>query len=218
VKGPGVISGYLEPRLNEGLFAADGVLRTGDLGRLDAEGYLWITGRAKDLIIRGGHNIDPAVIENALAAHPDVAFSGAVAQPDAYAGELPCVYVELREGARVSAEALKDFAAEHVSERAARPAHVEIVAELPKTAVGKVFKPALRRAAISRVYAAALADKRIVARVETVEDPALGLVAEVAPEGPASVEAIGEALGAFARPWRLSGASALSAPPADTRP
>lgn len=218
VKGPGVISGYLEPRLNEGLFAAKGVLRTGDLGRIDADGYVWITGRAKDLIIRGGHNIDPAVIENALAAHPDVALSGAVAQPDAYAGELPCVYVELREGATVSAGALKDFAAEHVSERAARPAHVEIMAELPKTAVGKVFKPALRRAAISRVYAAALADKRILARVETVEDPALGLVAEIAPEGPASVEAIGEALGPFARPWRLSGASALSATPADPRP
>jgi acyl-CoA synthetase (AMP-forming)/AMP-acid ligase II len=74
-------------------------LRTGDLGRIDADGYIWITGRAKDLIIRGGHNIDPAEIEEALAGHTAVAFAGAIGQPDAFAGELPCVYVELVGGA-----------------------------------------------------------------------------------------------------------------------
>ncbi|MFN3616037.1 MAG: acyl-CoA synthetase, partial [Rubrimonas sp.] len=142
VRGPGVIAGYLAEHRNQGLFAAPGVLRTGDLGRLDADGYVWITGRAKDIIIRGGHNIDPAVIEDALLAHADVAFAGAIGQPDAHSGETPCAYVELRAGATVTAEELKAFAAERVGERAARPVHVEILDELPKTAVGKVFKPA----------------------------------------------------------------------------
>ncbi len=203
VRNPGVIEGYLAADRNAGLFAAPGVIRTGDLGRVDADGYLWITGRAKDLIIRGGHNIDPAAIEDALMAHPDVAFVGAVGQPDAYAGELPAAYVELREGASVDAAALKAFAAEHVSERAARPAHVEVMAELPKTAVGKVFKPALRRMALERVYAAALREKGIEATVSTVEDVRLGLVAEVA--GDADDAALDAALGGFPRPWRRAG-------------
>jgi acyl-CoA synthetase (AMP-forming)/AMP-acid ligase II len=200
VRSPGVIAGYLEPSRNAGLFAAPGVLRTGDLGRIDADGYLWITGRAKDLIIRGGHNIDPAAIEDALLAHPDVAFVGAVGQPDAYAGELPCAYVELRAGAEVDAAALKAFAAERVSERAARPAHVETMPELPKTAVGKVFKPELRRRALERVYAAALADAGIEGAARGVEDARLGLVAEI--ESPADEDAIAAALGVYARPWR----------------
>lgn len=67
---------------------------------MDADGYLWITGRAKDLIIRGGHNIDPAEIEDALLSHPKVAAVAAIGQPDSFAGELPCAYVELIAGAR----------------------------------------------------------------------------------------------------------------------
>jgi acyl-CoA synthetase (AMP-forming)/AMP-acid ligase II len=200
VRSPGVIDGYLEEARNVALFAAPGVLRTGDLGRIDADGYLWITGRAKDIIIRGGHNIDPAVIEDALLAHPDVTFVGAVSQPDAYAGELPCAYVELRAGAEAGPDALKAFAAERVSERAARPVHVEVVAELPKTAVGKVFKPELRRLALERVYRAALAEAGIAAEVRGVEDKRSGLTAEVASD--ADDAAVGQVLGAFPRPWR----------------
>jgi fatty-acyl-CoA synthase len=67
---------------------------------------LWITGRAKDLIIRGGHNIDPAEIEDALLSHPAVAFVGAIGQPDSFAGELPCAYVELVAGADVTVDEL----------------------------------------------------------------------------------------------------------------
>jgi len=202
VRSPGVIEGYLDPERNAALFAAAGLLRTGDLGRIDADGYLWITGRAKDLIIRGGHNIDPAVIEDALMAHPDVTFVGAVGQPDSHAGELPCAYVELRPGAGTDADALKRFAARHVSERAARPAHVEVLAELPKTAVGKVFKPDLRRRALERVYRDALAQGGVAAQVSAVEDQTLGMVAEVSPETPADDAAIAAVLGAYARPWR----------------
>jgi fatty-acyl-CoA synthase len=92
VSNPGVFEGstYTEVDKNRALFAEGRYLRTGDLGRIDADGYLWITGRAKDLIIRGGHNIDPAEIEEAMMRHPAVAFVGAVGQPDAFAGELPC--------------------------------------------------------------------------------------------------------------------------------
>ncbi len=204
VRSPGVIDGYLEPARNADLFAEEGMVRTGDLGRIDADGYLWITGRAKDLIIRSGHNIDPAVIEDALMAHPDVTFVGAVAQPDAYSGELPCAYVELRAGADVSGAALRDFAAERVSERAARPVLVELAGELPKTAVGKVFKPELRRRALERVYAEALEAAGVKAEVRAVEDPTLGVVAQVrAQEGEAAREAVAAALDVFPRPWRL---------------
>ena len=186
-KNPGVNAEvYADPARNRGMIAEGGYLRTGDLGRLDADGYLWITGRAKDLIIRGGHNIDPAAIEEALMAHPAVAFVGAIGQPDARSGELPAAYVELCAGAAATAEELLDHARAHIAERAALPKHLEIVPELPKTAVGKVFKPDLRRRAITRVFDAALAEAGSAARVAAVvEDRRLGLVAELAagPDG-----------------------------------
>ncbi|MGJ8625010.1 MAG: acyl-CoA synthetase, partial [Yoonia sp.] len=104
VASPGVYDNhtYTEAAKNKDLFypgenspleGAVQYLRTGDLGRIDEDGYVWITGRAKDLIIRGGHNIDPAEIEDALAGHPQVAFAGAIGQPDAHAGEVPAAYV-----------------------------------------------------------------------------------------------------------------------------
>jgi acyl-CoA synthetase (AMP-forming)/AMP-acid ligase II len=204
VRNPGSIPGYLEASRNKGLFAGPGLIRTGDLGRLDADGYLWITGRAKDLIIRGGHNIDPAVIEDALLAHPDVAFAGAVAQPDAYAGELPCAYVELRAGATVAPGALEAFAAERVTERAARPAHVEVLPELPKTAVGKVFKPALRARATARVYEAALAAAGAPAAVSVEEDAARGAVAVVTAPPDVDRARIAATLDRFPGPWRMA--------------
>jgi len=202
VANPGVYEGstYTEVDKNRDLFAEGRFLRTGDLGRMDAEGYLFITGRAKDLIIRGGHNIDPAVIEEALMGHDAVAFAGAIGQPDAHAGELPCAYVELVKGASVTAEALAEYARAHIHERAAWPKHVEILPELPKTAVGKVFKPDLRRAAIARVYDAALAEAGLAPRVvSVVEDKKRGLVARLAPRAnDAAVQAL---LGRFTGPW-----------------
>ncbi|MEM9059091.1 MAG: acyl-CoA synthetase [Pseudomonadota bacterium] len=205
VLNPGVMPGYREADRNAGLFAGnERYLRTGDLGRIDADGYLWITGRAKDLIIRGGHNIDPAVIEEALAGHPDVAFVGAIGQPDAHAGEIPCAYVELIDGASTSNDALTEYAAEHISERAAIPKHVEVLDELPKTAVGKVFKPDLRKRAIERVYGAALREAGIESEIEVQEDKTRGLVATVVPKTPGADEAaIGKVLGTFPRPWQM---------------
>jgi fatty-acyl-CoA synthase len=204
VSNPGVFEGstYTEVDKNRNLFAEGRYLRTGDLGRLDAEGYLFITGRAKDLIIRGGHNIDPAEIEEALMRHEAVAFVGAIGQPDSFAGELPCAYVELMAGKSVTPEDLLDFARQHVHERAAVPKHIEILQELPKTAVGKVFKPDLRRRAISRVYDAALAEAGLAARVSAVkEDKKRGLVAQLERTGPVDEAEVARLMGEFAGPW-----------------
>ncbi|TFL16616.1 acyl-CoA synthetase [Jannaschia formosa] len=207
VSNPGVYEGrtYTEAAKNKDLYHEVGnrsYLRTGDLGRVDPDGYVWITGRAKDLIIRGGHNIDPAEIEEALAGHPAVAMAGAIGQPDAFAGELPCAYVELVAGATVTPDELVRHCEIHVHERAARPKYVEILDELPKTAVGKVFKPDLRRRAITRIYDAALADAGVAARVsEVVEDKRRGLVARLEKTGPVEEREVTAVMGNYTRPW-----------------
>ncbi|MFO1138318.1 MAG: acyl-CoA synthetase [Paracoccus sp. (in: a-proteobacteria)] len=204
VANPGVFEGstYTELDKNRDLFAEGRFLRTGDLGRIDADGYLWITGRAKDLIIRGGHNIDPAEIEDALLSHPAVAFVGAIGQPDAHAGELPCAYVELVAGASVTVEELAEHARANIHERAAVPKHIEILSELPKTAVGKIFKPDLRKMAIRRVYDEALGGAGLAAEVsEVVDDKKRGLVARLVRKGPVDEAAVAACLGRFTRPW-----------------
>ena len=208
VLNPGVFVGntYTEADKNRGLFAGDKYLRTGDLGRLDADGYLYITGRAKDLIIRGGHNIDPAIIEEAMMGHEKVAFVGAIGQPDAHSGELPCAYVELVKGAEMTQAELMDYAAKHIHEKAAIPKHIEVLAELPKTAVGKVFKPDLRRMAITRVYDAALAEAGLAAHVaEVAEDKKRGLVARIATTGAVDDKALSSLLGQFPPAWERIG-------------
>ncbi len=204
IDNPGVYEGstYTEEAKNKDLFHKGVFLRTGDLGRIDADGYIFITGRAKDLIIRGGHNIDPAEIEEALAGHEAVAMVGAIGQPDAYAGEIPCAYVELVAGASVTPAELKAYAEDHIHERAALPRHIEVLDELPKTAVGKVFKPDLRKRAITRIYDAALAEAGLNARVaHVVEDKKRGLVAYLEKTGEVDDAALSEALGSFTRPW-----------------
>lgn len=204
VSNHGVVLGetYTEASKNDGLYARKKYLRTGDLGRIDDDGYLWITGRAKDLIIRGGHNIDPALIEEALAGHPAVAFAAAIGQPDAKSGELPCAYVELRDDAEATIDDLMAFAKKHVPERAAHPKHLEILDELPKTAVGKVFKPDLRKSAITRVYNEALEKAGLGARVaEVVEDKDRGLVAMLKSDETVPADKLNKVLGSYTRPW-----------------
>ncbi|MGH8329728.1 MAG: acyl-CoA synthetase, partial [Pseudomonas fluorescens] len=154
ISGPNLFEGYLEERHNQGLWIdIDGQrwLNTGDLGRQDAQGYFWLTGRKKELIIRGGHNIDPKQIEEALQAHPAVALAAAIGSPDAYSGEVPVAYVQLRPGQVCSAEELEAFAHLNISERAAIPKRIEILDALPLTAVGKIFKPALQQREIAKV-------------------------------------------------------------------
>ncbi|EDM70153.1 acyl-CoA synthase [Roseobacter sp. AzwK-3b] len=214
ISNPGVYAGntYTETAKNADLYHHDTYLRTGDLGRVDADGYLWITGRAKDLIIRGGHNIDPADIEEALMAHHDVAMAGAIGQPDAHSGELPCAYVELVEGATATAEELLEHCKVHVHERAAVPRHVEVLDELPKTAVGKVFKPDLRKRAITRIYDAALAEAGLEARVsEVIDSKKRGLVARLERTGDVDEAQVGHVLGQFTRPWEWADAATSEA-------
>ena len=202
ISNPGVFDGstYTDQDKNKDLYYKKKYLRTGDLGRVDNDQFLWITGRAKDLIIRGGHNIDPAIIEEALLGHDAVAFAGAIGQPDAYSGELPCTYVELVDGAEISEAELLEYANENIKEPGAKPKHLEVLEELPKTAVGKVFKPDLRKMAITRVYNEALLAKQTDAKVTAVEDnKKLGLTAKV--HGAASDEEIGAALQDFAGAW-----------------
>lgn len=204
ISSPGVLPGgtYVEAARNDDLFDEGHYLRTGDLGRMDAQGYLFITGRAKDLIIRGGHNLDPALIEEALMTHPAVAFAGAIGQPDAHSGELPCAYVELVAGSTVTPESLLAHCHQHIPERAAIPKHVEILPSLPKTAVGKILKPDLRKRAIARVFDAALVEAGVQAWVvSVVEDRQRGLVAQVKGAGGDERERVAQCLAVFVIPW-----------------
>lgn len=208
ISSPGVFPGhtYTEADRNRDLYVDGRFLRTGDLGRIDADGYLWITGRAKDLIIRGGHNIDPALIEEALSAHPAVALCAAIGQPDLHSGEVPAAYVELVRGARTSVDELLAFCREKVPERAAVPRYLEILPELPRTAVGKVFKPALRKLAIARVFQEALVGGGLRLRVtRVIDDPVRGLVAQLSPRGAVSDAQVDAVLGGFSLPWAWAG-------------
>jgi fatty-acyl-CoA synthase/long-chain acyl-CoA synthetase len=203
ISNPGVYAGntYTEAEKNADLYYKKKYLRTGDLGRKDSDEYLWITGRAKDLIIRGGHNIDPAIVEEALLGHEAVAFAGAIGQPDQHSGELPCVYVELVGGAKVTPQELDEFCKEHVKEPGALPKHVEILEELPKTAVGKVFKPDLRKRAIMRVFSETLESSNVNASITSVDDDKKrGLVANISSNE--DDDTINQALGGFTVLWQ----------------
>jgi fatty-acyl-CoA synthase len=156
VNGPGLALGYLSEEHTRTSRTPDGWLITGDLGRIDHEGNLFVTGRAKDVIIRGGHNIDPGLIEEALLQSSEVLFAAAVAKPDAYAGELPVAYVQLVPGSRATEAELIEFAAKQIAERAAIPKEIFIVDKLPLTAVGKPIKVDLRQDAAERHFRSAL--------------------------------------------------------------
>ena len=156
LRGPNVFPGYLRAADNEGIWIDGGWFNTGDLGRWDEEGQLVLCGRAKDLIIRGGHNIDPQLIEDVMTAHPAVGSAAAIGQPDRHAGELPAVYVTLRAGMLTDADELMAHARQGIPERAAVPVRVAILPSLPLTAVGKVSKPHLRAMAFECVLREAL--------------------------------------------------------------
>jgi fatty-acyl-CoA synthase len=171
-KGPSITPGYLDPRYDQGVLIGDGWINNGDLGRIDADGYLWLTGRAKDVIIRGGHNIDPAVIEETLLKHPDVLLAAAVGKPDAYAGELPVVYVQLVADAKATEDDLSRFVHDTIPERAAAPKDITILPRMPLTDVGKPAKPQLRRDAAQRAFSDVLGEAAgDTARVSVTVEP-----------------------------------------------
>jgi fatty-acyl-CoA synthase len=177
IGGPAVFAGYVTdpdlggPRVSRKGIVHDGWLDTGDLGIVDAGGFVSLTGRAKDLIIRGGHNIDPRVIEDGLLRHPAVRAAVAVGRPDRHAGEVPVAYVVPADPGRFEEAELLAWAGTAIDEPAARPKRIYPLTEIPVTAVGKPFKPALLadaavRAITEALTAAGVADAQVTAAYE----------------------------------------------------
>jgi fatty-acyl-CoA synthase len=208
VSGPNVFAGYHDPAQNGGLWVdcGDGRrwLNTGDLGRTDAEGYFWLTGRKKELIIRGGHNIDPIAIEEPLHRYPGVEIAVAVGRPDVRVGELPVAYVKPRPGAVLREADLLDFLGREIGERAALPRRVHVVNEMPLTAVGKIFKPELKRREAKDALETALREAGVSFRtLDITHDRSRGMVAVLELEGAASSGPAQEILGRFALPFTI---------------
>ncbi len=139
LRGPQLMAGYWQqPQATADSFI-DGALRTGDIGRVDADGYVFIVDRLKELILCSGYNVYPSVIEAALYRHPAVAEAAVVAVPDSYRGQAPLAFVSLHPGAEVTPAALQAHLAEHIS-KIEMPRAVEIRDSLPKTPIGKLSK------------------------------------------------------------------------------
>jgi fatty-acyl-CoA synthase len=177
IGGPAVFAGYVTdpalgaPRVSREGVVHDGWLDTGDLGMVDAGGFVYLTGRAKDLIIRGGHNIDPRVIEDGLLRHPAVRAAVAVGRPDRHSGEVPVAYVVPADPGRFEEAELLAWASTAIDEPAARPKRIYPMTEIPVTEVGKPFKPPLLadaavRAITEALTAAGVADARVAAAYE----------------------------------------------------
>jgi fatty-acyl-CoA synthase len=179
-----VFIGYKDAAHDRGLWLDTGDgrrwLNTGDLGRQDADGYFYLTGRRKELIIRGGHNIDPASIEQPLHEHPAVQIAAAVGRPDAHAGEVPVAYVQLKPGSGATEAELMAFVKGRIAERAAAPKAIRIIEAMPLTGVGKIFKPTLKLQETEAALADALRAAGVAfATVKAASDPAHGTVIDV---------------------------------------
>ncbi len=209
IGGPTVFPGYVVDRgpagpvLNGLGKVREGWLDTGDLAWIDDDGFVHLAGRAKDLIIRGGHNIDPAVIENELTAHPAVTAAQAVGRPDMHAGEVPVAFVTLAPGAHATPEELRAWASDHVPEQAAAPKAVTVLDALPVTPVGKPFKPALRAEATRAAVAEALRGLPTVTgvRAEVTDGAVVAVISLARGTDETSVK---ETLNRFALTWRLA--------------
>lgn len=144
-KGPGVFTGYFKsPEENKNVFTSDGFFRTGDQARKDEFGNIWITGRIKDIIIRGGENVSAKDIENLMSTHPDIADSAVVGMPDKILGERICAYVVTRGEAMLTFEDIITFLKGNGASVLQLPERIEFVGTLPLTNIGKVDKKALR--------------------------------------------------------------------------
>ncbi len=143
VRGPNVMLGYYGMPEETARVLRDGWLHTGDMGRLDADGYLYLVERKKDLILRGGFNIYPREVEAVLEAHPAVAEAAVVGVPDLLMGEEVCAFVVLREGVRVTAAELVAWCERRLA-RFKCPKQVRFVDRLPRSPIGKVLRKELR--------------------------------------------------------------------------
>lgn len=176
-RGPNISTGYTDVSKNAGTFLQGGWLASGDLGHLDAQGRLYVTGRKKDLIIRGAHNIDPQMIEDALLAHPMIENAAAVGMPDAYAGELPVAFITTRENWTPEGDALLTFLKERIEDPLALPKRIETIEQMPLTPVGKIFKPTLRGEATRWAVSGAADRLGTSARIEIKDTQAVHIAA-----------------------------------------
>jgi acyl-CoA synthetase (AMP-forming)/AMP-acid ligase II len=145
LKGPQCCVGYVDAALDADGFDADGWFRTGDLGSIDADGNVRITGRLKDIVIRNAENISVLEIEELLFRHPAVADASVLGLPDARTGERVCAVVVLRPGEALDMVGLRAFCAAEGLAKQKCPEQLELVDELPRNPMGKVVKPELRR-------------------------------------------------------------------------
>ena len=157
-RGPEVMLGYTDLQHTEEAFDADGYFHTGDLGYVDTNGYITVTGRKKDLIIRGGENISPKEIEDVLHQHPAILEAAVVAMPHPRMGETPCAYAVLRPGKTLNFPAMVAFLEKARLARQKFPEQLFVVEALPHTASGKVLKHILRARALKDAAAAAQLD------------------------------------------------------------
>lgn len=190
VKGPQVFVGYKSETDNAGAWVEDGWFNTGDIGYMDGDGFLYLSGRAKDLIIRSGHNIDPELIEEPLNAHVDVVTSVAIGLPDTYAGELPMAYVVKVADSKVTEQELINHCASIMSERAAIPKRIEFIDAMPLTAVGKIFRPILRQKICEIVIRELLTAKDIAANVTSELEQKRGLVLNIDVKDKAKIDEV----------------------------
>ena len=143
-RSPGVMSGYWHAPDSASTVLAGGWLHTGDIGHLDADGYLYVVDRKKDLILRGGFNVFPRDVEDVLVAHPAVALAGVVGRPDVRLGEEVVAFVSLRPGASATVEELTEHARKHLGANK-YPRQITIVPAIPLTSVGKLDRKKLRQ-------------------------------------------------------------------------
>jgi long-chain acyl-CoA synthetase len=144
VRGPNIMRGYFgHPAETAQVLSQDGWLRTGDVGEMDADGFVTLVDRIKDLILCGGFNVYPRHVEEAIYRHPDVAAVTVLGMPDAYRGESVAAFVQLRSGATLDAAGLLTFLADKLSP-VEMPRRIEFRADLPRTAVGKLSRKELR--------------------------------------------------------------------------
>lgn len=144
-RGPECFVGYLNPELNKNYFDEDGWFHTGDLGRIDEDGYVEVTGRKKDIIIRGGENISAKELEDVLFTHPNINEVAIVGMPDPIMQEKVCAYVIPKPGRTITFDELVSFLQKKNIAKQKFPERLEIVDKFPMTASGKVQKFLLRR-------------------------------------------------------------------------
>jgi acyl-CoA synthetase (AMP-forming)/AMP-acid ligase II len=144
-RGPDQFLGYMDPAMDDEAFTDDGWFRTGDIGRRDADGYIVITDRKKDIIIRGGENISAREVEEVLARHPNVQEAAVTSVPDERYGEKVCAFVIPREGQTLSLDDVRAHFQDQGVAKQKTPERIEIVEQFPRTLSGKVQKHILRR-------------------------------------------------------------------------